>query len=377
MGYNQNMEPGQSVSFGFIAVCEDEKVEIDADTLYEMITIPEEMEGNPDWEEEYEMEQLAYYEYYPEDFDSWADYEEYVAKRKELGFEVPEIEIEEEEFSEEFEDYPAVPAKRLSVAKKADNKKKTLRLTPGAVEAKFINAGTKGIQSYYKSGDYMYAVQHYSDRVKITRCAKTVVKKGTKIQSNLKKIWDIQDGDVVYDLKNKKNEVMELVGFHHGQTLEMFSYKKETYMLVTAGKVGKAKWGNKIAILKFGKGTLEYGDIQNEKKKLAIYVTDIQYANKSHKSKGSVTHVEAALSENKKTLLLWSQVQEKGKASQIQLSCLRMSDVMPQLERLREKQHKKGKGAVKSCKNISSKSFICTAMQSKAKGNWGKPHGSF
>ena len=383
MGYNQNIEPGQSVSFGFIAVCEDENIEFDADTLYEMITIPEELEGNPNWEDEYEMEQLAYYDYYPDDFESEADYEEYVAKRNELGLEIPTYKSEDDDQPEEFEEYPEVSANQInlfSLAKageKTDNKKKTLRLNSGAIEAKFINAGKKGIQSYYKSGGYMYAVQHYTDGIKITKCAKSVVKKETDIQSDLRKIWDIHEGDVVYDLSSKKNEVMELTGFHHGQTLEMFSYKNETYMMVTAGKTGKAKWGDKIAILKFSEGKLKYGDVKTEKKNLTLYITGIQYANKSHKSKGSIQHVEAALSENKKTLLLWSQVQEKGKSSQIQLSCLRMSDVMPQLEKARNKAHKKNKIATKSCKNISSKSFICTAMQSKEKGNFGKPNGSF
>lgn len=150
MGYNQNIEPGQSVSFGFIAVCEDENVELDADTLYEMITIPEELEGNPNWEDEYEMEQLAYYDYYPDDFESEADYEEYVAKRKELGLEIPTYKSEEDDQPEEFEEYPEVSANQISLfsmakaGTKTDNKKKTLRLNSGAIEAKFINAGKKG-----------------------------------------------------------------------------------------------------------------------------------------------------------------------------------------------------------------------------------------
>ena len=388
-GYNQNIEPGQTVSFGFIAVCDDENVELYADTLYEMITCPEEMEGDPDWEEEYESEQLAYYELYPDDFSDAADYEDYVAKRKELGLEIPVYENpdeEEDEGVEEFEDYPELSSNQKSVflyaqalAKKKDNKKKTLRLNSGAVEAKFINAGTKGIQAYYRTGGNMYAVQRYSDGIKITRCVKKTIKKDNKISANLKKIWDIKPGDVVYDLKAKnskgklKNEIMTLKGFQHGQTLEMFTYKKETYMLVTAGDVGQV---HKIAVLKFGEGTIEYGKIAQEKSYKASYLTGMGYANKAHKNKGTVLHTEAALSPNKKTLLIWSQVQQKGKSSEIQLSCLRMSDLMPQMLKARNKAYKKNKRAKISCKNIDVNSFICSAIQSRKKGNWGKPYGS-
>ena len=55
MGYNQNIEPGQSQTIGFIATVIGDKVEIYNDCLYEMITIPDEYVGDPDWEEEYSV----------------------------------------------------------------------------------------------------------------------------------------------------------------------------------------------------------------------------------------------------------------------------------------------------------------------------------
>ena len=89
--------------------------------------------------------------------------------------------------------------------------------------------------------------------------------------------------------------------------------------------------------MKFGEGTIEYGKIAQEKSYKASYLTGMGYANKAHKNKGTVLHTEAALSPNKKTLLIWSQVQQKGKSSEIQLSCLRMSDLMPQMLKARNK----------------------------------------
>lgn len=85
MGYNQNIEPGQSVSFGFIAECDGDEVEVYDQTLYEMITIPEELEGNPNWEEEVTEDELAQYEFEPEEFETEQDYYDYLERQKRLG----------------------------------------------------------------------------------------------------------------------------------------------------------------------------------------------------------------------------------------------------------------------------------------------------
>ena len=70
MGYNQNIEPGQSQTIGFIATVIGDKVEIYNDCLYEMITIPDEYVGDPDWEEEYLMDEAAYYDLGRDFFDT-------------------------------------------------------------------------------------------------------------------------------------------------------------------------------------------------------------------------------------------------------------------------------------------------------------------
>ena len=49
---------------------------------------------------------------------------------------------------------------------------------------------------------------------------------------------------------------------------------------------------------------------------------------------------------------------------------------MPQMLKVRNKAYKKNKRAKLACKNIDTNSFICTAIQSRKKGNWGKPYNS-
>lgn len=379
MQYNQNIESGQEVSFGFIAVCDDEQVEIYDDTLYEMIPIPEELEGDPDWVDEYELGELAQYDLERDDFETEEAYQEYVVKRKALGYEVVVEDINYED--DDDEEYQLYPPEVQMARKKAVSTgtgtivdtpiKKNYKLKESAVECKIINAGSKAIQSYYKDGKYLYAVQRYSWGIKITKCTK---RKITKDNEKLKALWNIKKGDWVYDLKGKNKSVMELKGFQHGQTMELFSYDGKIYMLVTAGSIGdKCNWGNQLCILKFKKGTLNFKEVSSEKIHHAMYLGKLSCANKSRESKGTITHAEAALSENEKTLLIWGQMGGK-----IQLTCYRMSDLMPKLLKIRKNADKKKKGrATLGCDKIPKKSVICSAMQSKKKGNFGKPLGSF
>ena len=77
----KNIEPDQSVSFTFIATCDD-NVDIFEYTLYEMIEIPEELEGDDEWEEEYEEDVLAQYYFERSDFASDEAYEEYLIRHE-------------------------------------------------------------------------------------------------------------------------------------------------------------------------------------------------------------------------------------------------------------------------------------------------------
>lgn len=381
-GYNENIEPGQSVTFGFIASCDDESVELYSDTLYQMVEIPEELEGNPDWVSEYELNEIAKYEFEPEDFETEEDYQEYVAARKALGYEITTstYDREEDDDDSDFELYPAESNGKM-LAKAKLKKPKALKLTNNACDCKIINAGEYGIQSFYKSGNSIYLTQRIGDSIKITKCPK---RKAAEVSEKAQKIWSIGKGDTIYDMEDKKKEEMTLVGFHHGQTLELFTYGKKTYMLVTAGRAGGKKskivWGDRIAILKFMAGKkINFDNLNHEKTAAVKYVTNLAYANKKRVSGGKVTHVEAALSENKKTLLLWAQMAKssKGEGMKVQLACYRMSNVMGELIKVEKKARKKKKSANLSCKNIAKKNCICSAIQSEKQGNLTKPYGSF
>ena len=71
--YNQNIEPGQSIEFGFIAKC-DGDIKIEESTLYSMVNVDYEDEDedetidleNPYWEPRYNLD----------DFDTYEEYEE-------------------------------------------------------------------------------------------------------------------------------------------------------------------------------------------------------------------------------------------------------------------------------------------------------------
>lgn len=106
---NKYIEPGGKVSFTFTAVCDDKQVEIYNDTVYEMIRIPEELKGNPDWVDEYELGKLARYELERDDFETEEAYQKYVAKRKSLGYKVVDERKDFEDEDDDDDDYEVYP----------------------------------------------------------------------------------------------------------------------------------------------------------------------------------------------------------------------------------------------------------------------------
>lgn len=144
MGYNQNIEPGQSVSFGFIAECDGDEVEVYDHTLYEMITIPEELEGNPNWEEVTEDE-LAQYEFEPEEFETEQDYYDYLERQKRRG-----ILDEEQKVKLQSRTQIQTKSEKVEAADKPIKAMDTLTLNKSDIKFTIVNAGKYATQAQFE-----------------------------------------------------------------------------------------------------------------------------------------------------------------------------------------------------------------------------------
>ena len=159
-------------------------------------------------EMKYIMDEAAYYDLGRDFFDTDEEYYEYVEKRKALGFEVDDEEVDDEGYVEELwddtepEEEEEEPVQLMS-AKTSNSKAAAIPAKKSKVETKFVNAGTKGIQSFFKFGKTMYVIQHFSDGVKVTKCAKRKISKASlkSINSDTAAIWNMKENDIVYDLK--------------------------------------------------------------------------------------------------------------------------------------------------------------------------------
>lgn len=264
--YNQNIEPGQSVSFGFIADCDGEKAEIYDEILYEMIQIPEELEGDEDWVDEYEENELAKYELERDDFDTDEEYQEYLGRHAALGLSVPSA---RSTFSIRSK---AGSSTVLSQADKPIKTKEPMTLTDEEKKYTIINAGDKSVQ------------------------------------------------------------------------------------------------------------TFTYAEFKDEKRLNAKFLTGIGQANKKHKNQGTPKQVEAALSEDMKTLLVWCEFyrgdKPETKGRKVQISCYKLKGIMKQLKKVEKKIGKKGKRVTLNFKHIDKKLCECTAIQSDKKETVVKPYGS-
>ena len=124
----------------------------------------------------------------------------------------------------------------------------------------------------------------------------------------------------------------------------MFSYGGNEYLMVTAGKLPKHSMGNKVAFIQYKKGKFEYKDFESEQRLNAKVLCKAGYANKQKKREGLPKQVEVALSEDKSTLLVWTQVaHKKSEGRKIQLTCYDLKKVMKQLINVEKKVTKKNK----------------------------------
>lgn len=391
----KNIEPGQTVSFTFIATCDDDNVDISEYTLYEMIEIPEELKGDDKWEEEYKEDVLAQYYFDRSDFISDEAYEEYLIRHenwKNTKTYVSLNKMSKQQKNIVLQTIATPTPQSIATPKvvypdypKKVNKPLTMKMEN--VKYTFINAGGNAVQAYCQSGQYWYFAQRIrtpgTNQQKIV-ITKTIERKASANDQKFLEQWKIQEGESYFDLNNKENQVMFLQGYNHGQSLEIFRFNKKIYLLLTAGSVGsKRNFGNKIAIIKFVPGNeFIYGDSQADAILETKCLTNLEYANKKKRKVGSIKQVEVALSENKGTLLVWSELNHyTAKDRKVQLSCYRFPKLMNQLLHVQTKKNKSYMGKkIKTCyrsfRVIDKRLCCCSVLQEDKAKNVVKPYNS-
>lgn len=274
--YNQNIAPGESVEFGFIAKCSD-TVGLSGYTLYEMSDDVRYFEGNY-VEEDFDEENYEVY-YDSEDFDT---YEEYLQYLQENGLEQPTL------FS-----------RRTKAAKKQLKSRDAL------------------INTYFKFFDKNGHVIEDAGKVKATQSYQLsgmeayTIYAGTKKDKGNAYLTLGKTSYVGYDFK--QSDSIKMKGFAHGQTNEILEFgkgkKKQKYFMF-GGKSDGKKWAKEIAFIKFGKVIDKLKDKKElaydiNKTNLVRRITHINCANKKGDSKGVVKRVDAALSADMSVLAIW------------------------------------------------------------------------
>ena len=293
--YNQNIEAGQSVEFGFIAKCQD-KVEITNHELFEMGMISEDyMEEDLEDEPEYGDDEFVY------DADFFDSLEEYYAYLNSI-----------------------MPKKKSSAKSRASQSAPeitpqptpatTAAPTPTPISAtikhELMFSGTEGnkaVQNYLPLSNGIYTMQRNGDDV--------VLRKGKL-------------GEKGYSSFVKKTD---MTGFAHGDTFEQFFVKGKEYYLLS-GNVREGKGlGRDLVIIqkkKLDKYINEEDDLEFKKNsKLYLQMSKLAYANKSGRNNGrSVTRVTGALTADGSTLVMWKQLTEK-KGKRMELSLYDMKKI--------------------------------------------------
>lgn len=314
--YNQNIEAGQSVEFGFIAKCRD-KLEITNHELFEMGMISEDyMEEDLEDEPDYGDDEFIYDADF---FDSLEEYYAYLdsimpkkkssAKSRALVT-VPEITPR------------PTPALTLTpttmpTATLAPNPvmtsdptltpAPTLIPTPTPISATLkhdllfdkIDVNVQ-VQNYIPLSNGIYTMQLNGDNV--------VLRKGKLKENN-------------YDSFEKQ---VDMIGFAHGDTFEQFFVKGKEYYLLS-GNVSKGKcFGRDLVVMpkkRFDKFVKEKDFKFKKNSKMYLQMSKLAYANKSGRNNGrSVTRVAGALTADGSTLVMWKQLTEKnGKRMELSL----------------------------------------------------------
>lgn len=141
-----------------------------------------------------------------------------------------------------------------------------------------FGTNTHAVQNFYVNGSDLYTSQRYDGYVKITYF---------RIQNNVPYF---------------QNE-MWLEDAGHGQTLEVYTYDGETYLLVSLKEYldGDNVWSIQIGRVKYTPCTqsnaIKYTDCKR--------FVQLTYANEDNISFGTIKRVDAAISSDNSTILIW------------------------------------------------------------------------
>lgn len=321
-GYNQNIEPGQSVQFGFIAKC-SEDAEIGEYTLYEMAELDydddefsDEEEDDGDDEEELIM-----------DADYFDTYDEYVAYFYERnGWKKRAVK---------------------SILRASDVK------TVSATHVSTLDFGRNitAAQNYLPLSDGSIYTFHIAlDKQGEKRVNDVWINRG----------WKSGSDSNVYELFKQNPNVM--VEFGHGQTFEQFLYKgKEQYLLSGNPKKTGKHFSRDIVFMspeklkdiaempqQSGKpAKISYGDLWKKSPKPFKKLIKANYANRAGKRVGEIARVDAAVTSDSSTLVVWS----KMTSAKVQLSLYDMKKICKKLYTKNKKGNEKNSISFADLKN--------------------------
>lgn len=350
-GYNQNIEPHSSVSFGFIATCEDDGMVLSDYVLYE---VTEYDESEIDYEEEEYYDPYKYPGLEEDDFETEEEYEAYMRK-----FESADV-------------VSTMTRMALKATKKIASYNTNVKPEADPVEVKASmkckivslpeHAG-QAAQNFCVCGDYIFVVQRVKQDAYLSRCSYGGV---------------TQDGVKLYHCE----ATMTLEGFGHTETLEKIGgTNKNPRFMMTCNPYEK---DNKRLPNDFTKdiGFVTFKKGENAKYSKVPRLTDLQYANAKQKAKkgaGRIFRCYAAKN-GSNTLCIWAKHEkdsEGGKSKDILISTMDFDKIY--------KLAKKGNGgfSFKRSKETASerktvkKAFKSSYYQNKKYKNWVYPSASF
>ena len=229
---------------------------------------------------------------------------------------------------------------------------------------RFLLYYTQAIQSYAVDGDDIYIQQAYSenefdefDDYKTGRVENLVLISRCQYSAE-------------YDAY-KPVDHMLLKNVGHGQTIDVYNYNGKKYLMISCGSKGTSKstlwWSTQIGRIEYKAGAF----VNNSEIKRLTY---LNYSNKKTKRFGTTMRVDAALTPDKQTLVIWK-INEKGKSeySGYKFSVVNKEFDKAQNNEVNVKENKKiKKASLFSTKAIKlvPKSFQGLAVTNKSNGKY-------